>query len=585
MTNPNEKREAALLSWIYQLAPYGVITLDESFQIQSWNHWMEIHTGMRFDQLAGKNIFTLFPDLAERKLNVPFERALGGESCVLSTGLHRYLLPMASPLKEAVNSRMRQTARIAPLRSEDRICGIVVVIEDVTQRENQSEALSRQHRRDETLSWALAHFLKSDEPRKTIRQLFFKIAEHLDFDTFLVYFRDIQTKQLSLYTCGGIVAEMENDFADYPLLFGVADCRLPVIFESVQSREEPEYQILKKAHVSAAIAIPLTANERSLGLLCFATWNRPSIAADESDLLTTIAQYLATAVDKENTNLQLQKAQQELSNHALMLERNVEERTSRLKETISELETFSYTLAHDLKAPVRAMNGYCQILLDDLAGSLPPKANEIVQKLARTPRQMEALIQDLLEFSEVSRHDVVLQPIELGTVLEDVLALRIPAVRQAVTICEPLLPVRAHKILLHQVLSNLIDNAVKFVAADTLPRITIRTELVARGSPSTRAGQLLFNSPPPIPPSNDQAGENVPARVRIWVIDEGIGIPREVHQKIFGIFERGTSSEAYEGTGMGLAIVARAMQRMGGTCGVESEEGKGSRFWIELPAA
>jgi signal transduction histidine kinase len=492
---------------------------------------------------------------------------------------------MSSPLKEAANSQMRQTARIAPLRSEGLVTGVVVVIEDVTQRETQSEALFRQHRRDETLSWALAHFLKSDEPRKTIRQLFFKIAEHLDFDTFLVYFRDIESKTLSLYTCGGIQAEMEKDFADYPLLSGIADCRLPAIFESVQTRGEPEYEILKKAHISAAIAIPLTANERSLGLLCFATWSRPSIAADEADLLTTIAQYLATAVDKENTNLQLQKAQQELSNHALMLERNVEERTSRLKETISELETFSYTLAHDLKAPVRAMNGYCQILLDDLADSLPPKANEIVQKLARTPRQMEALIQDLLKFSEVSRHDVVLQPIELGTVLEDVLALRIPEVRQAVSICEPLHLVRAHKILLHQVLSNLIDNAVKFVAADTLPRITIRTELVSHGSPSTRAGRLLFNSPPPNPPSAGQASENVPARVRIWVIDEGIGIPPEVHQKIFGIFERGTSSEAYEGTGMGLAIVARAMQRMGGTCGVESEEGKGSSFWIELPAA
>ena len=79
--------------------------------------------------------------------------------------------------------------------------------------------------------------------------------------------------------------------------------------------------------------------------------------------------------------------------------------------------------------------------------------------------------------------------------------------------------------------------------------------------------------------------EPPPKHIRIWVLDEGIGIPSEAHQKIFSIFERGATSATYEGTGMGLAIVARAMQRMGGACGVESEVGKGSRFWLELPAA
>lgn len=82
------------------------------------------------------------------------------------------------------------------------------------------------------------------------------------------------------------------------------------------------------------------------------------------------------------------------------------------------------------------------------------------------------------------------------------------------------------------------------------------------------------------------AVENAPPKhIRIWVQDDGIGIPREAHQKIFGIFERGATSDAYEGTGIGLAIVARAMERMGGTCGVESGAEEGSRFWLELLAA
>src|SRR3954454_7548950 len=132
--NPGSKREAGLLSWIQQFAPYGVITLDESFRVRSWNHGMEIHSGLRLDEIAGKDLFSLFPDLHERKLASHFERALSGEASVLSTSLHRYLLPLPSPFRETGLVHMLQTARIAPLFSEGKTCGIVVVLEDVTQR-------------------------------------------------------------------------------------------------------------------------------------------------------------------------------------------------------------------------------------------------------------------------------------------------------------------------------------------------------------------------------------------------------------------------------------------------------------------
>src|SRR6202000_2680531 len=111
--NPESQREQALLSWIQQFAPYGVVTLDESFQIQSWNHWMELHSGMRFADIAGKSLLALFPDLQERKLVSHFERALQGESSVLSTALHHYLLPLPSLFKETGVAHMLQTGRIA----------------------------------------------------------------------------------------------------------------------------------------------------------------------------------------------------------------------------------------------------------------------------------------------------------------------------------------------------------------------------------------------------------------------------------------------------------------------------------------
>jgi len=313
---------------------------------------------------------------------------------------------------------------------------------------------------------------------------------------------------------------------------------------------------------------------------------RPAIATGESDLLKTLGQYLATALDRENASRQLQIAKEQLSNHACLLEKRVEERTSQLQQSVAELETFSYTLAHDLKAPIRGMTGYCSILLEEFVNELSPKASLIVNKLARTSRLMETLVKDLLAFSKVSQQQVVLSQTEVDPIIEELLALRPAEVKHALTVIRPLHPVIGHKELLLQVFANLIDNAYKFVEAKSSPKITIRSEVVPVVAPNTRSGPLLFNSSEAKSPQGPaKPAEEGTKHIRFWVIDQGIGIPRDVHQKIFGIFERGVSSPFYEGTGMGLAIVARAMQRMGGTCGVESEPGKGSRFWIVLPAA
>jgi signal transduction histidine kinase len=462
-----------------------------------------------------------------------------------------------------------------------------VIIEDVTQRERQADALGRQHRRDQLLSWALAHLLKTEHPRKAIRQLFFKIAEQLDYDTFLVYLRDPDSGLVVLDAAGGIPPSFEPEFRRCPFLQMLADDTPEIrLFNSVQSLDQAEFTVFKKAGIAAVVVIPLYAKVRNLGVLCFATCIRDTIEEDESELLTTIAQYFATALDRENTNLQLHKAKTQLSEHAQLLEQRVQERTARLQETVSELETFSYTIAHDLRAPARGMTGYCDVMLEDFSDSLPADARLVVQKIARASRRMEMLTHDLLEFSKISRQEIVLSCVEIEPIIEDITTLRAPVVRQAITLRAPLYRVRAHRGLLQHVFSNLVDNAIKFVHPGTAPRITISTELVPASSPNTRSASLTFSSTEPAQDLiNSASPDKKPAHVRIWVQDEGIGIPREAHKKIFGIFERGLATEVYEGTGIGLAIVARAMQRMGGTCGVESEPGTGSRFWLELPAS
>ncbi|HWD93865.1 MAG TPA: ATP-binding protein [Verrucomicrobiae bacterium] len=581
------QREEALLRWVQQLAPFGVITLDESMQIQSWNSWMEVHSAKKSGEMEGQNLFSVFPDLKERKLTSYFERALQGESSVLSTGLHRYLLPLPSPFYETAGEHMLQTARIAPLFSEEKVCGVVLVIEDVTQRESQAHTLSRQHRRDELLSWTLAQLLNSVRPRKEIRQLFFKVAEQLDFDAFLVYFGDIQEGTLALTATGGIPNQLENDFTDCPFLKVLSGNASDVtVLNSIRQREEPEFGIFKKAGISAAVLIPLIAKDRSLGLLCFATGTRDLIHPEESDLVKTIGQYLATALDRDDTNQMLNKAKEDLSAHSRLLETKVQERTARLQETISQLETFSYTVAHDLRAPVRGTTGYCEVLLEDFEHELSEEAKTIVRQIMKISSRMDMLTRDLLEFTKISRQEAPLSGIEIEPLLKEIISVYDPVIRRTITIRSPMHSVLADKSLLQQVFSNLIENAVKFVNPQTLPKIVIYSELVPQGSPNTRSRTLEFSSTESPSPEQARAQSSPSANhVRIWVQDEGIGIAPGAHEKIFGIFERGLTSDLYPGTGIGLAIVARAMQRMGGTCGVESELGKGSRFWLDLPSA
>ena len=224
-----------------------------------------------------------------------------------------------------------------------------------------------------------------------------------------------------------------------------------------------------------------------------------------------------------------------------------------LQEANRELEAFSYTVSHDLRAPLRALKGYTDILLEDYGPKLEATAKEYLSNLERAVVRMDALTRDLLSYSRIVRQQIELEPVCVDAVCREVTAMN-PALQPPNTemvVPPDLLPVRAHPTLLGQCLANLLDNAAKFVAPGVTPRIRIRTE-----------------------PRGD--------RVRIWVEDNGVGIDPAHHQKIFGIFERVGNLKTNQGTGIGLAIVARAAQRMGGICGVESSVGNGSRFWIEL---
>jgi PAS domain S-box-containing protein len=263
---------------------------------------------------------------------------------------------------------------------------------------------------------------------------------------------------------------------------------------------------------------------------------------DESGDLLGFTKVLRDTTDKKQAEEQL--------------ERTVAERTADLRATNEQLEAFVYSIAHDLRAPLRSMTGYSQLLIDDYSAELDPTARQILRRIQGSSEFMDKLLLDLLAYGRAAREEIQLGPVPILKAWENALlqhAIQIEQNNALIETVEPLPYVRAHEATLGQVLANLLSNALKFVPTGVQPKVRFRAE------------------------EKDDI-------VRIWVEDNGIGIPPDQHERAFRVFERLHGSR-YSGTGIGLSIVRKGIERMGGELGMASAPGEGTRFWIALPAA
>jgi signal transduction histidine kinase len=260
--------------------------------------------------------------------------------------------------------------------------------------------------------------------------------------------------------------------------------------------------------------------------------------------------------EQERRRRELEQAQIILRQSEERLERTVSERTAELRAANEQLEAIIYSIAHDLRAPLRSMAGYSQLLVEDYAAGLAEAPQTLLRRIQTSSEYMDKLLLDLLAYGRMARAEIKLGPVELRQAWETALfqcATQIEQTQARIRAIEPLPIVRAHDVTLGQCLANLLGNALKFVAPGTRPRIRFWAE---------------------------ECGD----AVRVWVEDNGIGIAPDQQERVFRIFER-VHGIRYPGTGIGLSIVRKGIERMGGRVGVESEPGKGSRFWIELPKA
>jgi PAS domain S-box-containing protein len=300
--------------------------------------------------------------------------------------------------------------------------------------------------------------------------------------------------------------------------------------------------VVTREGIRALAFLPITYEGRLLGKYMIYYDAPHHFAPEELQPTQTIINQVAFAIER-------QKAGE-------LLERTVNERTASLREAIAQMEEFSYSVSHDLRAPVRAMQCYAEVLREDYGDRLDDIAKKYLDRIIHGGVRMDRLIQDILTYSRLSRREMELAPIALDKLMQDIVRQYLDMHPPGADIqIEGQLPgVIGHEASLSQAVSNILHNALKFVAPGTTPKVQIYSE--------------RCNSD-----------------VRLWIEDNGIGIKPEYQHRLFSIFERIHPEKNYEGTGIGLAIVRKAVERMGGKAGVESDGVNGSRFWIQLPAA
>jgi signal transduction histidine kinase len=313
-------------------------------------------------------------------------------------------------------------------------------------------------------------------------------------------------------------------------------------------RSSVETQALLASGVHACMVVPMIAGGELIGAVSFGG-ESPVFPVEQVGIATEVATQLAIAIAQA-------RLYERVRAQAAELERRVEERTHELAEANRELEAFTYTVSHDLKAPLRAIEGFARVLVEDYADALDETGRRHLARIQTAASRMGLLIDDLLRYSRVERRVVDRRPVALGPLLDGLceeLGAEIDARGLAVTRDLAAPEVTAEPEGLREALANLLSNAIEF-SQDGGETVLVR---------SRREGDTVV----------------------ITVADRGIGFDMKYHDRIFGMFERLHSQEAYPGTGVGLAIVRKVVERHGGRAWAESAPGQGSAFHMAFPAA
>jgi PAS domain S-box-containing protein len=469
--------------------------------------------------------------------------------------------------------------RISPVRQQDgKIVSSILIVTDIHEQKQARETL---HASEEALR-------RSSEHLTALNQIGWALSTLQDLDGALKVTFDAIKANLPLDVFFINLYDVDNNFVWFPFLYdsrktweepggklgeGTLTAQVIRSGNAILKNRSPEEIsatsldddniVGDKSKVSASIVMaPLQIGSRIIGVISVQSYSQEAYTQDHLNLLSGIASQVAIAI--ENARLyeaaqreleERKRAEDEVRELNAQLERRVLQRTVELEASNRELESFTYTVSHDLRAPVRGLHGFSQILLSDFAGALPEQAREYLKRIEDNARLMGELIDDLLTFSHLGRQQLKKTTLNTASVAKQAFAeATAQENKERIQFVLGELPeVQADAALLKQVFINLFSNAIKFSKHREQAVIEV-------GIQKTRKGSAVF------------------------VRDNGAGFEMQHAGKLFGVFQRLHSYDEFEGTGVGLAIVRRIVERHGGSVWAEGELDKGATFYFTLGA-
>jgi PAS domain S-box-containing protein len=481
----------------------GIYSLDEELRITSWNDAAQRMFGYTEKEAVGKKSHEMLGSMISRDGQAAFvQRVLAGEVLRMENELRR---------KDGSSIWVDITA-LAQRTSDGKFARLVAINRDITERKKSEERQGRlaaivENSRDAIVSKSLEGIVTSWNPG----------AEAL----FGYSARDMIGQSIRRIIPPEKLAEED------------------LILIRLRAAEGVHCETVRLKRDGTRVPVSITC----------------SPVRDPAGKVIGGSKIARDITEQKDTEEKLRDAQRKLLLHAADLEATVAERTAKLQETVNDLQSFSYSIAHDMRAPLRAMGAFAQLLGNEISTvNASPETKTYCDRIIIGAARLDNLINDALNYTKAALHEFPLQRVDLSKLVRGLLDTYPNLHAHAADIrVEGSIPVvLGNESLLTQCFSNLLGNAVKFVAPGVRPKVRVWSE-VKEGL------------------------------ARIWVEDNGIGIPKHAQPRLFAMFQK--LDNQYEGTGIGLAIVRKVAERMGGKVGVESEPDHGSRFWIELRAA
>jgi PAS domain S-box-containing protein len=440
-----------------------------------------------------------------------------------------------------------------PLLSGRQILGCVVTLTDITERKRAEDALLRQTERLRNLHGVDQAILLAIESPEAIAQTALRhLPSLIHCQRSSIGIFDLEKKEVRVFATeinGETIVQMGRDLAEesYGDMEILRQGRIEVVEDMSRVTSPPAVvRILQAEGIQSSINVPLLSERGLIGALNIG-WEDPrTITPEETEIAGEVADQIAIAIEHA-------RLLQETKRHAVELEQRVAERTAQLEMSNKELEAFAYSVSHDLRAPLRAVDGFSRIVLEEYSDKLDDEGKRLLNMVRANTQKMDKLIADLLELSRMTQAQIQSSRIDMTAMAQSVYQeVALPEVRERFEFSiAALTDAMGDPTLIRQVWRNLLSNAVKF----TSPRDTRRIEV---GGYTEKDRNVYF------------------------VKDSGVGFDPQYAHKLFGAFQRLHKASEFEGTGIGLAIVLRIVHRHGGEVWAEGKVNEGATVYFTL---